>query len=76
MVLIGINYCKLNIKQPLYKHTYDKVPLIVICIESLTTKLAHSVYNRNTCVYSIQDIAQFVSNCFPKKREVISIELV
>ena len=46
-------YCKIKVKQALYKHKCDKVPLIVlICIESLTTKLVHSVYHSNIGVYS------------------------
>ena len=53
MILIVI-YCKLKVKQALYKLKCDKVPLIVItCIESLTAKLAHSVYHSNTGVYSM-----------------------
>ena len=53
MILIVI-YCKLKVKQVLYKLKCDKVPLIVIiCIESLTAKLAYSVYHSNIDVYSI-----------------------
>ena len=47
-------YCKLKVKQALYKLKCDTVPLIVIiCIESLTAKLAHGVYHSNIGVYSI-----------------------
>ena len=64
MILIVI-YFKLKVKQALYKLKCDKVPLIVIiCIESLTTKLAHCAYHNNTGVCSIQGITQLVLICF------------
>ena len=50
MILIVL-YCKLKVKQALYKLKCDKVPLIVIiCIESLAARLVHSMFI-NTVVY-------------------------
>ena len=46
--------CKLKVKQAINKQDCDKVPLIMICIDSLTAKLAHSVYNINISVYSTE----------------------
>ena len=46
-------YCKIKVKQALYKHECDKVPLnVIMYIERLTIKLVHSVYHNNTGVYS------------------------
>ena len=51
MILI---YGKIKVKQAPYKHKCDKVPLnVILCIESLTAKLVHSVYHSNTVVYSM-----------------------
>ena len=52
MIMIVI-YCKIKIKQALYKHKCDKVPLnVIMCIESLTAKYVHIVYHSNAVVYS------------------------
>ena len=47
-------YCKLKVKQALNKHDCDKVPLIVICIDNLTAKSAHTVWWCNITVYSTE----------------------
>ena len=50
---MNVIYCKIKVKQALYKHKCDKVPLnVIICIESLVTKFVHSVYHSNSGVYS------------------------
>ena len=46
-------YCKIKVKQALYKHKCDKVPSnVIIYIESLTAKLVHSVVIVRQIVYS------------------------
>ena len=40
MIVLG---CKLKVKQALDKQDCDKVPLIVICIDSLTANVVHTV---------------------------------
>ena len=44
MTKIVLN-CKLIVKQAVNKQYCDKVPLIVICIDSITTNSAHTVNN-------------------------------
>ena len=43
---------------------------MIVCIESLTAKLAHSVYHCNIGVYSIQGTTQLALICFLIKRDV------
>ena len=66
MIKIVLN-CKLIVKQALDKHDCDKVPLIVICIDSLITKFTHSLYKSNTCVYNTEHSLSKIFNnggCF------------
>ena len=42
MTKIVLN-CRLKVKKALDKQDCDKVPLIVICIDTLTTKGVHTV---------------------------------
>ena len=42
MTKIVLN-CKLTVKEAVNKHICDKVPLIVICIDSVTSKTIHTV---------------------------------
>ena len=47
-----VSNCNFKVKQALDKQDFDKVPLILICIDSLTTNGVHTVKWCNISVYS------------------------
>ena len=55
MILIVI-YCKLKVKQALYKHRCDKVPLIVITCKEILTANLHIVYIIVILVYIVYKV--------------------
>ena len=54
MTKIVLN-CKLKVKQGIDKQDYYKVPLIVICIDSLAIKGVHTKKWCNITVYSTEN---------------------